>query len=326
MSTEELLSDIKSVKKASRRGKMSHVTRIVNSVNDLIANNASRREIQGMKISLKEALSGFKSRHEEYFAILTDDEEIDVATEKLFEIEERANRCLAKVEDYLETLVKSSRFSSSSTIERKSLCSKHSSKESKRQTVNCNISDEQLNAERQLQDMKELHKYEEKLQDLKLQSLRLEMEIRREMQLREAERKLERTFKTHSNIDKGSRGQLVKEESEVISKVEENKQAQQTMEASKTSDKVERQQNNVSINPLLNSTLGLPMVFGRNVIPLTKFDGKRENWTFKIRLLKLWWTLNHMILSSNWQSLNSILRVLQAIVSKVSHFIKTRIL
>ena len=277
MSTEELLSDIKSAKKASGRGKMSHVTRIVNSVNDLIANNASRREIQGMKISLKEALSGFKSRHDEYIAILTDDEEIDVATEKLFEIEEQANRCLAKVEDYLETLVKSSRFSSSSTIERKSLCSKHSSKESTRQTVNSNISDEQLNAERQLEDMKELHKYEEKLQDLK-QSLRREMEIRREMQLRETERKLERTFKTHSNIDKGSRGQLVKEESEVNSKVEENKQAQQTMEASKTSDKVERQQNNVSINPLLNSTLGLPIVFGRNVIPLTKFDGKRENW------------------------------------------------
>ena len=59
----------------------------------------------------------------------------------------------------------------------------------------------QLNAERRLEDMKELHKYEEKLQDLKLQSLRREMEIRREMQLREAEQKLERTFKTH--IDKG---------------------------------------------------------------------------------------------------------------------------
>ena len=50
------------------------------------------------------------------------------------------------------------------------------------------------------------------------------------------------------------------------------------MEASKISDKVERQQNNVSINPLLNSTLGQPMVFGRHVISLTKFDGKRENW------------------------------------------------
>ena len=73
------------------------------------------------------------------------------------------------------------------TIERKSLCSKHSSKESKRQTINSNISDKQLNAERQLEDMKELHKYEEKLQDLKLQSLRHEMEIRGEMQLREAE-------------------------------------------------------------------------------------------------------------------------------------------
>ena len=112
------------------------------------------------------------------------------------------------------------------------------------------------------------------------------MEIHREMQLREAEQKLERTFKTHSNMDKGSRGQLVKEESEVTSKVEENKQAQQTMEASTTSDKVERQQNNVSINPLLNSTLGLPMVLGRNVIPLTKFDGKKENWPRFIQTFK----------------------------------------
>ena len=279
MSNEELLSDMKSAKiKASRRGKMSHVTKIVNSLNNLITNNASRREIQGMKISLSEALSGFKSRHDEYIAILTDDEEIDVATEKLFEIEERANCCLAKVEDYLGTLAKSSRCSSSSTIERKSLFSKLSSKESKRQTVSSNISDEQQTAERRLEDIKDLHKYEERLQDLKLQPLRREMEIRREMQLREVEQKLERTFKTHSNIDKGSRGQLVKEESEAISKVEENKQAQQTMEASKKSDKVERQQNNVSINPLLNSTVGLPMVFGRNVIPLTKFDCKKENW------------------------------------------------
>ena len=141
-------------------------------MNDLIANNASRREIQGMKISLKEALSGFKSCHDEYIAILSDNEEIDVATEKLFEIEERANHCLTKVEDYLETLLKSYRFSSSSTIERKSLCSKRLSKDSKRQTANSNINDEQLNAERRLEDMKELHKYEEKLQDLKLQSLR----------------------------------------------------------------------------------------------------------------------------------------------------------
>ena len=36
------------------------------------------------------------------------------------------------------------------------------------------------------------------------------------MQLHEAEQKLERAFKTHSNVDKGLRGQLVKEESEVI--------------------------------------------------------------------------------------------------------------
>ena len=84
MSSEELLSDIKSAKKASRRGKMSQVTKIVNSLNNLIANNASRREIQGMKISLSEALSGFKNRHDEYIAILTDEEEIDIATEKLF--------------------------------------------------------------------------------------------------------------------------------------------------------------------------------------------------------------------------------------------------
>ena len=148
---------MKSAKKASRRGKMSHVTKIVKSLNNLIASNASRREIQGMKISLSEALSGFKNRHDEYIAILTDDKVIDVATEKLFEIEERVNCCLAKVEDYLETLAKSSRCTSSSTIERKILFSKFSSKESKRQTVNSNISDEQENAERRLEDIKELH-------------------------------------------------------------------------------------------------------------------------------------------------------------------------
>ncbi len=123
----------------------------------------TQREIEGMKISLKEALAGLKSRHDEYVAVLADDEGIDNATEKLFEIEERVNRCLAQVEDYLETLVKTSRCSSSSTAERKRLCSKSSSKES-RKTVNTKLSDEQQDAERQLEEIRELHKHEERLQ------------------------------------------------------------------------------------------------------------------------------------------------------------------
>ncbi len=165
------------------------------------------------------------------------------------------------------------------------MCSKSSSKES-RKTVNSKLSDEQQDAERQLEEIKELHKYEERLQDVKLQSLRREMQIRREMQLREAELKLERTFKAHSNTDKSVRGQLVKEESEAISKVEESKQAQPSAGISKNSTESERRQNNVTRNPLVNSTFGLPMVFGSNVIPLTKFDGKKENWPRFIQTFK----------------------------------------
>ncbi len=94
------------------------------------------------------------------------------------------------------------------------------------------------------------------------------MKIRREIQLREAELKLERTFKAHSNTDKSVRRQLVKEES---------KQAQPSAGTLKNSNEGERRQNNVTRNPLVNSTLALPMVFGSNVIPLTKFDGKKES-------------------------------------------------
>ena len=78
------------------------------------------------------------------------------------------------------------------------------------------------------------------------------MQIRREMQLRKAELKLERTFKAHSNTDKSVRGQLVKEESEAISKVEESKQAQPSAGILKNSTESERRQNNVTRNPLVN--------------------------------------------------------------------------
>ena len=66
------LEDIRRSKKASRRGKMAHVTKILKWLNSLFTHDASRREIEGMVISLNEAMAGFKVYHDEYVATLID--------------------------------------------------------------------------------------------------------------------------------------------------------------------------------------------------------------------------------------------------------------
>ena len=71
---------------------MSHVTKLLNNIYNLIETSGSIRELGRVINSLNEASSGFVKRHDEYIAVLTsevDEIEIDLATDKLVEIEEK---------------------------------------------------------------------------------------------------------------------------------------------------------------------------------------------------------------------------------------------
>jgi hypothetical protein len=63
---------------------------------------------------------------------------------------------------------------------------------SRKKSTYTQLSKEQEHRSRKrLDEVKERHHYEEKLQDLKLKTLKREMQIRRELEIRQAERDLE---------------------------------------------------------------------------------------------------------------------------------------
>jgi hypothetical protein len=98
-------------KKASKRGEMSHVTKQLNNIYNLIETTGSIRELDRVINSLNEAFSGFVKRHDEYIAVLTSKVvqiEIDLAIDKLVEIEEKIANCKLKAEQYTSAQQKES--------------------------------------------------------------------------------------------------------------------------------------------------------------------------------------------------------------------------
>ena len=183
-------------KKASRRGKMSHVTKLLNNIYNLIETSGSIRELDRVINSLNEAFSGFVKRHDEYIAVLTsevDEIEIDLATDKLVEIEEKIANCKLKAEQYISAQQKESesqrRGSQEKCLLSVSACSRVPSR--KKSTYTHLSKEQEYRSRKRLDEIKERHHYEEKLQDLKLKTLKREMQIRRELEIRQAERDLE---------------------------------------------------------------------------------------------------------------------------------------
>ena len=93
-SNEDWRSDLANIqaKKATRRGKMAHVTKIVNNIYKLIENSSAIREVESAIRSLNEAFNGFVIRHEAYVTVLTDEIDIDLATDKLVELRQINDR------------------------------------------------------------------------------------------------------------------------------------------------------------------------------------------------------------------------------------------
>jgi hypothetical protein len=270
-------------KKASRRGKMSHVTKLLNNIYRLIETSGSIRELERVINSLNEAFSGFVKRHDEYIAVLTserDEIEMDLAIDKLVEIEEKIANCKWKAEQYISAQQKELESQSRGSQEEKCLLSvsTRSHVSLRKKSTYTHLSKEQEHRSRKrLDEVKERHQYEEKLQDLKFNTLKREMQIRRELEIRQAERDLESCgiAKSSSSRSKNSSNpQSVADQSPKAKKSSlPDKVSVELPAYSSHGSKAHK-----SLPPRAVSTWNTPLVLGEKTIPLGTFEGKKESW------------------------------------------------
>ena len=88
-------------KKASRRGKMSYVTRLINNVNKQVSENGEPRQVDFNIQSLKKAMTSFRDFNDEYVENLEDSDEIDRAFTTLLSTEDKFQQCIEAAESYL---------------------------------------------------------------------------------------------------------------------------------------------------------------------------------------------------------------------------------
>ena len=88
-------------KKASRRGKMSYVTRLINNVNKQVSENGEPRQVDFNIQSLKKAMTSFRDFNDEYVENLEDSDEIDRAFTTFLSTEDKFQQCIEAAESYL---------------------------------------------------------------------------------------------------------------------------------------------------------------------------------------------------------------------------------
>ena len=154
---------------------------------------------------------------------------------------------------------------------------------------------------KKLDGIKERQYYEKQLQDLKIETLKREMEIRRELELREAERdgKIGSVTRLKTNKLSKSIGSSFKEEKNRLDEAQTNKSSKSIdrlfKEEKSRSDEVNSAQR-INMNTRNENTAAtttyeipkraIPFAFGEKVVPLGSFDGKKENWLRFIQTFK----------------------------------------
>ena len=93
-------------KKASRRGKMSYVTKLLNNVNKQVSENGEPRQVDFNIQSLKKAMTSFRDFSDEYVENLEASDEIDRAFTTLLSTEDTFQQCIEAAESYLAFLHK----------------------------------------------------------------------------------------------------------------------------------------------------------------------------------------------------------------------------
>ena len=81
-------------KKASRRGKMLYVTKLINNVNKQVSENGETRQVDFNIHSLKKAMTNFRDFNDEYVENLEDSDEIDGFFTTLLTTEDKFQQCI----------------------------------------------------------------------------------------------------------------------------------------------------------------------------------------------------------------------------------------
>ena len=98
---EAIKTENVSAKKASIRGKMSYVTKLINNVLKQVSDNGEPRHIDFNIQSLKRAMSSFREFNDEYVKCLEDPMEIESVYTNLLSMEDDFQQCIEAAESYL---------------------------------------------------------------------------------------------------------------------------------------------------------------------------------------------------------------------------------
>jgi hypothetical protein len=243
----------------------------------MMLEDVGRREIEGMMKSLQEAMKGYTAYHNEYISTITDDKEMDLALDKLIELEGKTLNCLAEAEEYNTRFTKSSRLSSKSSKDEERLSCK-----SKKSIA----SEKDREIDKTFEELKNRLDCEEKLYQNKLRALKREIEIRREIQFDESGRGLSGQMARRPSDSKHK----VKEENPIMptSKKQKETIAYKQRSSIKPHRDNEKQTVTRRVETTLNTPVGIPLPFvlNENKIPLNVFEGKKENWPRFIQTFK----------------------------------------
>ena len=88
-------------KKASRKGKMSYVTRLINNVNKHVSENGEPRQVDFNIQSLKKAMTSFRDFNDEYVENLEDSDKIDRTFTTFLSTEDKFQQCIEAAESHL---------------------------------------------------------------------------------------------------------------------------------------------------------------------------------------------------------------------------------
>ena len=101
-------------KKASLRGKMSYVTKLINNVNKQVSENGEPKQVDFNIQSLKKSMTSFRAFNDEYVELLEDSQEIDRVFMTLLGLEDNFQQCIEAAESYLAECRRESRSNRSS--------------------------------------------------------------------------------------------------------------------------------------------------------------------------------------------------------------------
>ena len=213
--------------------------------------------------------------------IVNDDIDIELATDKL------ADYILDKSEDYTVAQQKEISSQSRCSKEQKCLISASApssiSSSSKKSIDSFSKDKREYQARKKLDGIKERQYYEKQLQDLKIETLKCEIVIRRELELREAE------LEEKNRLDEAQTNKSLKSIDRLFNKGKSSLDEVQTNKASKSLglDQVNSAQQ-INMNTRNENTAAtttyeipkraIPFAFGEKIVPLGSFDGKKENW------------------------------------------------